>query len=558
MVMPTTVIKDRHRFRLLSLLLSIFHLSVWYSPSGKIILPLMLMHLGLFLFWQPFWNRKQEINPVIAVLFFGVISFALTIAPLWFLILWAALLIGFLESGSETGKGKLIYLFSIIFLISEIIFFVAPRLFNIDIFPKEWQFALFTIPFLITAPMLLVSSDEKLIKTNHFDIFRGLFFSFGVVVLVFGAVLRHKLFSTEYIDSLLQGFLIIGITLLLVGWIWNPGLGYKGLFFIWNSYLKKVEIPIEKFLLDLTESAKIIAEPDDFLSSALNILLQQEWLDGVQWRSASCNGELGECCGSELKLNHGDLRLKLYSSRPIGASLLIHAKLLVHILAYFYISKEREKKLSQKAHMEAIYQTGSRLTHDIKNMLQSLNSLTGIIEQSKKDDAEDVLALVRRQLPAINERLSSTIDKMSAPHLEKTTQIAVHDWWQSLQDRNIGRRITFTDNCIVDAMVIRELFDTVADNLLDNARVKRLQQKDIDIEIEIRSSRENISLFVIDTGWEVPEKISNLLFNETIESASGMGIGLYQSAKQAENNGYKLRLDDNRNGFVCFVLEPDL
>jgi hypothetical protein len=34
----------------------------------------------------------------------------------------------------------------------------------------------------------------------------------------------------------------------------------------------------------------------------------------------------------------------------------------------------------------------------------------------------------------------------------------------------------------------------------------------------------------------------------------GMGIGLYQSARQAEAAGFTLTLETNRDGEVCFAL----
>ena len=38
---------------------------------------------------------------------------------------------------------------------------------------------------------------------------------------------------------------------------------------------------------------------------------------------------------------------------------------------HFYIAKIREKTLTQQTHLKAIYETGARITHDIKNLLQS-------------------------------------------------------------------------------------------------------------------------------------------------------------------------------------------
>jgi hypothetical protein len=39
-----------------------------------------------------------------------------------------------------------------------------------------------------------------------------------------------------------------------------------------------------------------------------------------------------------------------------------------------------------------------------------------------------------------------------------------------------------------------------------------------------------------------------------VSSRGGLGIGLYQAARQAEAAGYRLSLESNRDGDVCFAL----
>jgi len=44
------------------------------------------------------------------------------------------------------------------------------------------------------------------------------------------------------------------------------------------------------------------------------------------------------------------------------------------------------------------------------------------------------------------------------------------------------------------------------------------------------------------------------LMRGPVASRGGLGIGLYQAARQAEAAGYALALETNRDGNVCFVL----
>ncbi len=56
-------------------------------------------------------------------------------------------------------------------------------------------------------------------------------------------------------------------------------------------------------------------------------------------------------------------------------------KLLVQLLGEFYESKRREEQMHSAAYMRAVYETGARLTHDIKNLLQSLSVLCTAAER---------------------------------------------------------------------------------------------------------------------------------------------------------------------------------
>jgi hypothetical protein len=40
-----------------------------------------------------------------------------------------------------------------------------------------------------------------------------------------------------------------------------------------------------------------------------------------------------------------------------------------------------------------------------------------------------------------------------------------------------------------------------------------------------------------------------------VRSATGLGIGLYQAARLALENGYALEVAENRDGEVCFELK---
>ncbi|MGE0875453.1 MAG: ATP-binding protein, partial [Burkholderiales bacterium] len=100
----------------------------------------------------------------------------------------------------------------------------------------------------------------------------------------------------------------------------------------------------------------------------------------------------------------------------------------------------------------------------------------------------------------------------------------------------------------------RALFDSVADNLIQNALAKRGADDSARVRAELACNGK-IELRVIDSGAAVPPALAKSLFSSPIESSGpGLGLGLYQSARLAEAAGYALTLESNRDGEVCFLL----
>jgi sensor histidine kinase regulating citrate/malate metabolism len=99
-----------------------------------------------------------------------------------------------------------------------------------------------------------------------------------------------------------------------------------------------------------------------------------------------------------------------------------------------------------------------------------------------------------------------------------------------------------------------DLFDSVAENLIENALQKRQYARDIDIEVGLESGHAGVVLRVCDSGSAVSERDAERLFSEPSESGQGLGVGLYQAAQLARQLNYTLRLEENRDGRVCFAL----
>jgi signal transduction histidine kinase len=243
----------------------------------------------------------------------------------------------------------------------------------------------------------------------------------------------------------------------------------------------------------------------------------------------------------------------LYAHSPIGPALLLHSKLLLSVLIFYYKAKIQERLLTKQAHLRAIYETGSKLTHDVKNILQSTKALTqAVLQQNHRTD--EAHQMLKKQLPLLTDRLQSTLDKLSAPALEPAESVSLKTWWQDLKAKYAGRNIGFSESIDSETLIPVDVFNTVTENLLENARAKRQLQPELSITLILQSDAGIVHLSVVDNGKPVPEETLTKLFNEVIFSENGFGIGLYQSSQIAKRAGYELLLESNTQGNVCFSL----
>ena len=73
------------------------------------------------------------------------------------------------------------------------------------------------------------------------------------------------------------------------------------------------------------------------------------------------------------------------------------------------------------------------MTHDVKNLLQSLNVLCAAAERDPDGDPATLQALMRRHLPTVLQRLQQTLDKLQRPQMDSGRFIQADAWWESLQ-----------------------------------------------------------------------------------------------------------------------------
>src|SRR5690606_26432134 len=129
--------------------------------------------------------------------------------------------------------------------------------------------------------------------------------------------------------------------------------------------------------------------------------------------------------------------------------------------------------------------------------------------------------------PEIAQRLHGTLDKLRTPGRSgPAAQVEAEQWWEALKARHARNEVVFAAGTISpQAKVPGELFDSVADNLVQNALNKGRREKDFRVEVYFVCA-DTPCLRVTDVGVPVPPPVAQRLFDAPVPSQTGLGIGL--------------------------------
>jgi signal transduction histidine kinase len=554
---PEVVLSTRHEYRVLGFMLASLHVALWWDFGGVFTRPLILAHLGLFLIWQPIWSRRLRLSWSGAAIFLPAMAAFILWLNWWVMSFWLLLLIGLIGGRITVGRAeRYAYLMALLFLVSDLFLGSIPRMFAVTSLGSEVK-TLFGYGLLLV-PLALVlipgrSDDER--EGQGVDFLYGLTMSMLTAILGMGTLLSMYATGLPYAVALCQAVLVIALFLVAISWLWAPVAGFSGFGQIWERYLLNIGTPVEGWLAELENVAQHTRQPEEFFAAAMGQLVELPWVGGIVWHAPGQQGSVGTTTSHSLRVEAGRLDVTVHAHRPIGPALLLHARLLISLIGHFHRAKEREQELSQRAHMQAVYETGARITHDIKNLLQSLHTMTTAVEQNDDARRDDLERLLRRQLPHLTHRLRLALDKLETPGDAKVARCPVSDWWEALKARNEAQGVRFESHMTSDPVIPAELFDSVADNLLENARVKRQSEPELDIAVTVVTRGEKTTLSVVDSGTPVAPEVRQSLFRAPVKSRNGLGIGLYQAARQAHQMGYTLSLREDLGGPVCFELQ---
>ena len=554
-----TLLKNEHRLLGLMLfsLLAAVHLGNSDGNSDAITKSFLIVHFGLFLLWQPVVKQQSAFTIKQVFVLLLLVSVFTYFFNYWLYTFWSLLLLTLLTGHIfARGISRAAYALAVIVLFLELTLNTTPSLFGLTALQSPLK-----LPFdmvLMALPLFLLFFPVTNIVTKQVDFVRGLLIVLLIVFICMSSSLISLTTQQTYIESLAISIIILSLFLLLTAFLWTPRAGFAGFAQLWEKYLLNIGGPFEQWITHVsTLEANTNLSPEKFLSAGLRYLMQQHWVRGVSWQVGNDKGIEGEPSAHIIKIKDEKLDLELYAYSPVGPSLQFHAKLLLSILIFYYRAKLQERRVVKQAHLQAIYETGSKLTHDVKNILQTTQTMTNIVNDTESE-MQEIMDVIKRQMPLLNQRLSTTLDKLRSPvdasRPENIKNGSVLRWWNQLQLRYTGRHIEFTTNITEDLQIPLDVYTTVVENLLDNARNKRNREMELTITVLLSNIDDHLLLSVSDTGSAIPEKIHQQLFTEIITSNDGFGIGLHQSYELAKKHGYDLGVENNIDGRVCFTL----
>ena len=522
--------------------------TVWASA-------LLLAHFGLFLMWQPLWQGDGELRPGQALLVIVLAILLATVSSWWLIALWLAALtalIGGNVPGITQRSQRLASLLAALYLLALLLMWVVPRLAGQE--PTDALLSAlvrYGLPLIALAILFVRAGPARTVTHIAVDVFYSMMLFLLVAALVLGSLVLVNFNQDRYFVALAQALILIASALVGLSWLMSPTAGFAGFDQLLSRYLMSVGLPFEQWVQRLANIAEQESEPRKFLDAALEHMRALPWVIGLRWETPLGSGHYGRLNEHYADFTFDELTLRIHTRWALSPAMLLHVKLLAQMIGHFHAAKLREQLQRKNAYTQAIHETGSRLTHDVKNLLQSLHALCGAAQDNAPEQSAALLALMQRQLPQITQRLAATLDKLRTPdHIESRLADA-DQWWGLLRQRYTYRNVRFAlDGPLGDTQVPVEMFDSILDNLIENALRKNS-------EVSVAFAPGRMAITVSDTGDAIPKTLAEQLFTAPVASNAGLGVGLHHAARLAAQQGYRLSLADNEAGNVCFKLTPE-
>lgn len=566
----------RERFRSLLLVLAIALL--FASELERLALiwrqPFFFAHFGALLLWQPVVAADRRMSPRETLLVAGgALGVTLVLNP-WVMLLWTAFvtaLVGGRVFDFSHRNERWLHLGALGFLMSFLFTLVLPDLLPEPMRQEMTSASMRTWMEMVLAACLvfLFAEAARLARAKHeasrfpgmYDPVHSIWLLLLLLLVSFSGLVLMTLGGRGYLASIGIALVSVGALLITAHLMLrrsDTGGRRGGLMMLFSRYLLSYTIPYDQWLERLARLSRDENDADRFFADAMRAVGELIPMSGAVWKGAFPAGGIGDATGAyqerfEFQIPDDPgamIEVRIFTGRAMSAAMAWHARLLVQVALQFYAAKSREERLGSRQYMRAVHETGARLTHDVKNLLQSLDGL--IAASASLPEDRQVRQLVARQLPEISRRLSHTLAKLRQPVAALGESVDWRQWWQGMRLQYEPQGVRFNAAGSGTMNIPADAFASALDNFLQNALQKRRSRPALAIVAEMSVDETTAKLVVEDDGDVVDAEVARKLFDSPVASRNGLGIGLYQANQLAKACGVHLGLGRNEPGNVRF------
>ncbi|WP_018606729.1 sensor histidine kinase [Uliginosibacterium gangwonense] len=546
---------------MLLLVLGSFHLGLLQDPATPLSKAILLVHLGLVLLWQRLVSPNYQVSGrtlagIVALI--GLIGVFIS----WGMVLvWSLMLAGAIGGRlfvHSQPRARVPYWLALVAVVVGQVGLVVPELLKLQ---GQTSGALTMIaawgvwPLFLLIMVMPLQEDETA-QSGEMDLVGSLLIVLVFTGIILGALALMFLYKLDYLSALFSALGLMAACLLILAWLWAPHGGSAGLGLEVTRRMLSGggDMPLDRWLDQLADLAMQDISPENFLRSMSQGLLHWHGVCGMRYAyGAGAWVVCGEESAQGYRFEHRGLVIQTFTRQPLANTVLWQLNLRLRMMVEIHAAKLQARQLQADSYLRAVHETGARVTHEIKNLLQSLHGLCFAVISAKDSKDDRAYQLLLKQLPVIVERLEQATARIRKPSAQSMRMEAVARWWPRQQERYADKMIVWCGNATgdLDGEIPAALFDNVLDNLLENALCKA----GVLVTVTLSGNVAGWELEVSDDGAAIAVTQAESLFLAPMPSDSGMGIGLYQAGRLAESAGYHLRLLRNRDGEVCFSLK---
>ncbi len=220
-------------------------------------------------------------------------------------------------------------------------------------------------------------------------------------------------------------------------------------------------------------------------------------------------------------------------------------------------SREAEEARAERERFREISAFTSGVAHEIKNPLNSLSLLFGLMEKRVATDLRENVALGKnevRRISLIVDRFSEVLKPLRLRPETVLAGDAVGSVLDSLASEfpGVRDRVRFDGDGKMAIRADRELISLALANILRNALEAGAAGE---ITVHIERARKRVRLAVRDTGPGIPPDRLERIFEPFFSTkAGGMGVGLYLAARIIEAHGGKIEVRSREGEGTEFIM----